>query len=89
MHKKFLWTILPGMKTFKPYNPDQLYLVPPALRDWFPVGHLALFISDVVDTLVLEPILSVYEQGNGRGQPPYQIGLPCQAVMFCFLLPVQ
>jgi len=71
VHKNCLWTILAGMKTFKPYNPDQLYLLPPALRDWLPEGHLALFISDVVDSLDLEPILSVYEQGDGRGQPPY------------------
>ena len=33
-----------GMKTFKPYNPDQLFLLPPALRDWLPEGHLALFL---------------------------------------------
>ncbi len=37
------------MKTFKPYTPDQLLLLPPALQDWLPEGHLALFISDVVD----------------------------------------
>jgi len=53
------------MKTFKPYDPDQLYLLPPALRDWLPEGHLALLISDVVDSLDLEPILSVYEQSDG------------------------
>jgi hypothetical protein len=29
------------MKTFKPYNPDQLFLLPPALRAWLPEGHLA------------------------------------------------
>jgi len=29
------------MKTFKPYNPDHLFLLPPALRDWLPEGHLA------------------------------------------------
>ena len=51
------------MRTFKPYNPDQLYLLPPAIRDWLPEGHLALFISDVVDTLDLELIFDVYEQG--------------------------
>jgi hypothetical protein len=55
------------MKTFKPCNPDQLYLLPSTLRDWLPEGYLALFIGDMVDTLDLEPILSVYEQGDGRG----------------------
>jgi transposase len=60
------------MKTFKPYTPDQLLLLPPALQDWLPEGHLALFLSDVVDhALDLTPILAAYESGDGRGQPPY------------------
>jgi len=60
------------MKTFKPYNPEQLFLLPPALRDWLPEGHLALFLSDVVETaLDLTAILATYETGDGRGQPPY------------------
>jgi transposase len=53
------------MKTFKPYNPDQLFLLPPALRDWLPEGHLALFISDVVESLDLTPIFAAYEDGCG------------------------
>jgi transposase len=60
------------MKTFKPYTPDQLLLLPPALQDWLPEGHVALFLSDVVDhALDLTPILAAYESGDGRGQPPY------------------
>ena len=70
------------MKTFKPYNPDQLYLLPPALRDWLPEGHLALFISDVVDMLDLEPIFSVYEQGDGRGQPPYHPAMMVKLMIY-------
>jgi len=60
------------MKTFKPYTPDQLLLLPPALQDWLPEGHLALFISDVVDhALDLTLILAAYDTSDGRGQPPY------------------
>ena len=60
------------MKTFKPYTPDQLLLLPPALQDWLPEGHLALCLSDVVDhALDLTPILAAYGSGDGRGQPPY------------------
>lgn len=75
-----------GMKTFKPYNPDQLYLLPPALRDWLPEGHLALFISDVVDTLDLEPIFSVYEQGDGRGQPPYHPAMMMKLMIYGYCM---
>ena len=56
------------MKTrFRPYTLDQILLLPPDLRDWLPEGHLALFISDVVDTLDLSAIFGVY--GSRRGRP--------------------
>ena len=53
------------------YDPEQRLLLPPDLRDWLPEGHLALFISDVVDELDLQPIVQEYESGDGRGRPPY------------------
>ena len=74
------------MRTFKPYIPDQLYLLPPALRDWLPEGHLALFISDVVDTLDLEPIFDVYEQGDGRGQPPYHPAMMVKLLIYGYCM---
>jgi len=74
------------MRTFKPYDPDQLYLLPPALRDWLPEGHLALFISDVVDTLDLEPIFDVYEQGDGRGQPPYHPAMMVKLLIYGYCM---
>jgi transposase len=70
------------MKTFKPYNPDQLFLLPPALRDWLPEGHLALFVSDVVDALDLTPILATYEDGDGRGQPPYHPAMMVKLLVY-------
>ena len=53
------------------YDPEQRLLMPPDLRDWLPEGHLALFISDVVDELDLTKIMQAYESGDGRGRPPY------------------
>jgi transposase len=53
------------------YDPEQKLLMPPDLREWLPEGHLALFISDVVDELELSAILGHYESGDGRGRPPY------------------
>lgn len=60
-----------GMRTFRPYDLDQPYLLPPDLRSWLSEGHLALFVSDVVDALDLSAILDEYERGDGRGYPPY------------------
>ena len=59
------------MRTFKPYDLDQPYLLPPDLRSWLSEGHLALFVSDVVDALDLSAVLDEYERGDGRGYPPY------------------
>jgi len=78
--------ILASMRTFKPYHPDQLYLLPPALRDWLPEGHLALFLSDVVDTLDLEPIFSDYEQSDGRGQPPYHPAMMVKLLIYGYCM---
>ena len=42
-----------------PYEPEKPLLLPPDLREWLPENHLALFISDVVDTLDLTEIAGV------------------------------
>jgi transposase len=55
---------------FRPYSPDQDFLLPPSLRDWLPEGHLAYFVSDVVDQLNLSAIYAYYGDEE-RGQPPY------------------
>jgi transposase len=56
-------------KTFRPYAPDQLLLMPPSLAEWVPEDHLARFVRDVVDTLDLSAIETTYEEE--RGSPPY------------------
>lgn len=58
-------------KTFRASKVDQRLLLPPDMRQWLPEGHLALFVLDVVSQLDLTEILKVYEDGDGRGQPPY------------------
>ncbi len=32
-------------KTFRPYDPEQIFLMPASLQDWLPGGHLVYFIS--------------------------------------------
>ena len=53
------------------YDPEQQLLLPQDLREWLPEGHLAMFISDIVDELDLSAIVGSYESGDGRGRPPY------------------
>ena len=57
-------------KTFRAYDPDQVLLMAPCLQDWVPEGHLARFVSDLVDeALDLSAIYASYEEE--RGFPPY------------------
>ncbi len=57
-------------KGYRPYVPEQDFLMPPSLREWLPEGHLAYFVSELVDQLDLSAIHAVYEKEK-RGQPPY------------------
>ena len=56
-------------KTYRPYLPEQDLLLPPSLQDWLPEGHLAYFVSDLVDAMDLREIESYYEDEE-RGYPP-------------------
>ncbi|MFZ1058685.1 MAG: IS1182 family transposase [Candidatus Rokuibacteriota bacterium] len=68
-------------KTYRPYDPDQLFLMPPNLRDWLPREHLAYFVSDVVDDLDLSAIFQVYER-EARGYPPYHPALMVKVLLY-------
>lgn len=57
-------------KTYRPYEPDQVFLLPPALTDWLPATHLVYFLRDVVEGLDLSAITASYER-DPRGYPPY------------------
>ena len=57
-------------KGYRPYYPDQDFLLPPSLREWLTEDHLVYFVSDVVEQLDLSAIHAVYEEER-RGQPPY------------------
>lgn len=59
------------MKTktiFKPYQPNQLLLLPPDMKHWLPEDGLADFIMDVVNELDLSAIYQSYDRSKG-GQP--------------------
>ena len=59
--------------TFRPYQPDQMLLLPQDLREWVLEGHLAHHVSDLVDALDLSPFYAPYE-GDGRRNSPYDRG---------------
>ena len=70
-------------KTFRPYDLNQHLLLPPDLRDWLPEGHLALFVSDVVDELNLAAIVRAYDDEE-RGQPPYHPAMMVKLLLYAY-----
>jgi len=57
-------------KTYRPWNPNQQWLLPPSPQDWLPQNDLVYFLLDTVNELDLSAITQKYEQEE-RGYPPY------------------
>jgi len=74
-------------KTYRPYSPDQMFLLPPSLRDWLPENHLVYFVSDVIDNLDLVAIESVYEKED-RGYPPYHPHMMTKVLVYAYCIGV-
>ena len=74
-------------KTYRPYEPDQLLLLPPALQDWLPADHVVCFLADVVEHLDLQAITTVYEQER-RGYPPYHPRMMVKLLLYGYALGV-
>jgi len=55
--------------SYLPYEPRQQMLLPEALQDWLPEGHLVYYISDTVDSLDLSAFHARYDAGGPRNQP--------------------
>ena len=68
-------------KGYRPYLPDQDFLLPPSLREWLAEEHLAYFVSDVVDQLDLSAMHAVYGEEK-RGQPPYHPRLMTKLLVY-------
>jgi transposase len=61
-------------KTFRAWDVDQAWLLPPSVHEFVPAGHLAHFVRDTVrEALDLSAIIGVYKAE--QGQPPYHPGM--------------
>lgn len=58
-------------KQYKPWTPEQPFLLPPSPLEWLPEGHMAHFILDVVGELDLSAIEHAYQAKDARGTRPY------------------
>jgi hypothetical protein len=74
-------------RTFRPYEPDDLWLLPPSPRDWLPEDHRAYFVADLVEALNLDPILATYG-GVRRGTAPYHPQLLVKVLLYAYAVGV-
>jgi len=74
-------------KTYRPYEPDQLFLLPPSLREWLRDDHPVFVLADVVDHLDLAAITTAYE-GEARGYPPYHPRMMTKLLLYAYAVGV-
>jgi transposase len=68
---------------FKSYSPDQLFLLPPDMKEWLPEDDLIYFIMDVVGSLDLDRIYGSYD-GSAGGQPPYDPEMMVSLLLYAY-----
>jgi transposase len=74
-------------KSYRPYDPDQEFLLPPSLREWLPEDHLIYFVSDVIDNVDLTAMDAVYGD-EARGQPPYDPRMMTKVLVYGYCVGV-
>jgi transposase len=67
--------------SFLPYEPKQDLLLPPSLGEWLPEGHLAYFVSEVIDQMDLRVFYARYE-GDGRRNQPYDPAMMVKVLVY-------
>jgi transposase len=56
--------------TFKAYEQNQAWLLPPTLGELIPAEHIVRLVNDAIDGMNLEPILNTYEGGGSSNYHP-------------------
>ena len=75
---------LGGMsKTFRAWDVDQVWLLPPSVHDFVPAGHPAHFVRDTVaEGLDLRALYADY--ADDRGQPPYHPAMMTALLLYAY-----
>lgn len=75
------------MKTYRPYQPRQGFLLPPSPLDWLPEDHLAYFLLETVSQLDLSAFTSYYERER-RGFPPHDPRMMVALLLYAYCVGV-
>jgi transposase len=71
-------------KTFRAWDVDQVWLLPPSVHDFVPAGHAAHLVRELVRReLDLAAIFEPYEREE-RGQPPYHPAMMVALLLYAY-----
>jgi len=62
---------------------EQEFLLPPSLREWLAVGHLAWFVIETVGALDLSAVRGVYRE-DGQGRPAHDPAMMCALLVYAY-----
>src|SRR3954452_2115016 len=62
---------------------DQVFLMPPSLRDWVPEGHLVWTVLDSVGGLDLSSFYAAY-RADGHGRPAYEPSMMVGLLLYAY-----
>jgi transposase len=62
---------------------EQVWLLPPSVRDWLPEDHLAWTVLDAVDELDLTGFYSAY-RADGHGRPAYEPSMMVALLLYAY-----
>jgi transposase len=77
---------------FLPYNQDQLFLMPPSVREWVAEGSLARFVSDLVDELSVNDGLAAFYaryRADGWGRAAYHPAMMVKVLLYGYAMGVR
>lgn len=60
--------------------------MPPNINDWLPIGHLARFVDEFVQSLDLSDWYDSYENENSSGRPPYDPAMMLSVLLYAQLI---
>src|SRR5215217_6985069 len=62
---------------------EQSFLMPPDVREWLPMNHLAWFVIDAVDEMDLAAFYAAYRL-DGRSRPPYDPAMMVALLLYAY-----
>ncbi len=69
--------------TFKPYNQNEQWLLPPSLDELVPENHFVRIVSKTVDELRIEEVFAKYTKGGGASR--YNPVMLLNILVYCYM----